>query len=1022
MCRMCIVDIDTGRGPGAAARVHDPGGRRHGGRHRVAGHARRRRTACSSSCSSTTRSTARCATRAASARCRTRRYAYGPGESRFVEEKRHFEKPIPISDLVLLDRERCILCDRCTRFADEVAGDPLIHFIEPGRPDRGQHLPRPPVRVVLQRQHRADLPGRRAHRPSRTGSRPGPWDLEQVESHLHDVLGRLPHRRRSRRRNRVLRYLGVDIDPVNWGWLCDKGRFDFEAVEPRRPPEPSRWSRDGDELVRGDVGRGARPRRPTPSHGRARQRRRRARRRARRRPPHQRGGLRLGEAGQGRARHRQRRLPARRRPAGRGRARPAPGHHRRRLRRRRHGACCSRPTSRRSCRSSSCGCATPCVEHGVKVVELSPAATGAHAATPPRRCATGPGEAGLGGARARRRRRRRAPLEGDAGRGAEAARSRASRSRSCSAGRRWPSRPTPIVDAAAALLDACPAAGSCPRCAGATCTARSTWAWRPGCCPAGSRSTTAGEWFARRVGRGAGRAPGLDATGHPHGRGRRRDRRARAARRRPARRLPRPRPRRAGRSPAPAPSSPSTRSSPSRSQQADVVLAAAGYAETGGHHHQHRGPGQPLDAEGHAAGHGPGRLDASPPSCAYRLGGRPRPRVGRGHLGRDRAARPVARGHHRRRARGRRRPRRRGRAARPRASSRRRRHAGLDRQPAPRSSTDGAGRRRRRGRGGRRRRRERPSEAASSRRRRRRRRAAPATAVGRAPARTLAVRRRGPSGRSRARPAVDAYSLRLVATRKLYDHGTARRSTRRRWPAWPPGRALRAQPRTTSTASGSPAGGRVTVVVAAGRVTARRRSPTPACPRARAAMCVNHGERRPAPTSSTPPQPVTDVRVETRRDRSAAGDPLLVGGRRPRRRPRSSSLKTVVVLRPAARRHDAHGLVRAQGHRRHAEPHRPQPGRPVRHPPDARRRHQALLQGGPAPRPGRPARLPAWRPYLSVVPAFLVVRGRPHRRRLQRRQATARSSIFGHDTFLQLADPPIGILFVLACRRSPSTA
>ena len=58
--------------------------------------------------------------------------AYGPGESRFVEEKRHKEKPIPISDLVLLDRERCILCDRCTRFAKEVAGDPLIHFINRG--------------------------------------------------------------------------------------------------------------------------------------------------------------------------------------------------------------------------------------------------------------------------------------------------------------------------------------------------------------------------------------------------------------------------------------------------------------------------------------------------------------------------------------------------------------------------------------------------------------------------------------------------------------------------------------------------------------------------------------------------------------------------------------------------------------------------------------------------------------------------------------------------------------------------
>ena len=56
--------------------------------------------------------------RGANARCRTQTLAFGPGESRFVEEKRHFTKPIPISELVLLDRERCIQCGRCTRFAD----------------------------------------------------------------------------------------------------------------------------------------------------------------------------------------------------------------------------------------------------------------------------------------------------------------------------------------------------------------------------------------------------------------------------------------------------------------------------------------------------------------------------------------------------------------------------------------------------------------------------------------------------------------------------------------------------------------------------------------------------------------------------------------------------------------------------------------------------------------------------------------------------------------------------------------
>ena len=46
--------------------------------------------------------------------------AFGPGESRFVEEKRHWEKPIHLSPLVQIDRERCIQCDRCTRFADEI--------------------------------------------------------------------------------------------------------------------------------------------------------------------------------------------------------------------------------------------------------------------------------------------------------------------------------------------------------------------------------------------------------------------------------------------------------------------------------------------------------------------------------------------------------------------------------------------------------------------------------------------------------------------------------------------------------------------------------------------------------------------------------------------------------------------------------------------------------------------------------------------------------------------------------------
>src|SRR5947208_9259146 len=54
--------------------------------------------------------------------------AYGPGGSRYVDSKRRYTKPVPISPLIKLDRERCVLCARCTRFADEIAGDPFIEL------------------------------------------------------------------------------------------------------------------------------------------------------------------------------------------------------------------------------------------------------------------------------------------------------------------------------------------------------------------------------------------------------------------------------------------------------------------------------------------------------------------------------------------------------------------------------------------------------------------------------------------------------------------------------------------------------------------------------------------------------------------------------------------------------------------------------------------------------------------------------------------------------------------------------
>src|SRR6478735_1588259 len=145
--------------------------------------------------------------------------AYGPGESRMVEEKRHKEKPIPISDLVLLDRERCILCDRCTRFASEVAGDPLIHFIHRGNDTEVNTFPDEPFASYFSGNTVQICPvGALTASSYRFKARP--WDLDTTESTCQQCsMGCRISIDSSR--DRVLRYSGVDIDPVNWGWLCD---------------------------------------------------------------------------------------------------------------------------------------------------------------------------------------------------------------------------------------------------------------------------------------------------------------------------------------------------------------------------------------------------------------------------------------------------------------------------------------------------------------------------------------------------------------------------------------------------------------------------------------------------------------------------------------------------------------------------------------------------------------------------------------------------------------------------------
>ena len=176
--------------------------------------------------------------------------AFGPGESRFVEEKRHFEKPIPISDNVYLDRERCILCDRCTRFADQVAGDPLIHFLDRGTRTQINTYPDRPFSSYFSGNTVQICPvGALTAVPYRFKARP--WDLTEVESTstLDSVGARITVQASH---NQVLRFLGVDADNVNWGWLSDKERFIFEAYNSdRRLTEPSALADDPNESAPG---------------------------------------------------------------------------------------------------------------------------------------------------------------------------------------------------------------------------------------------------------------------------------------------------------------------------------------------------------------------------------------------------------------------------------------------------------------------------------------------------------------------------------------------------------------------------------------------------------------------------------------------------------------------------------------------------------------------------------------------------------------------------------------------------
>ncbi len=161
----------------------------------------------------------------------------GRGETRFNLVKRTFPKPIALSTQVLLDRERCIQCTRCTRFADQIAGDPLIDLFERGAEEQigigeGQPFDSYFSGNTVQICPVGALTGAAYRFRSR------PYDLVSTPGVCEHCASGC-RQRTDHRRGRVMRRLAGDDPPVNEEWNCDKGRWAFSyATQPDRLATP----------------------------------------------------------------------------------------------------------------------------------------------------------------------------------------------------------------------------------------------------------------------------------------------------------------------------------------------------------------------------------------------------------------------------------------------------------------------------------------------------------------------------------------------------------------------------------------------------------------------------------------------------------------------------------------------------------------------------------------------------------------------------------------------------------------
>lgn len=161
----------------------------------------------------------------------------GRAESRFGGVKRTFPKPIPLSSEVLLDRERCVLCARCTRFSRQIAGDPMIELLERGALQQVGIADDEPFDSYFSGNTVQICPvGALTGAAYRFRARP--FDLVSTPSVCEHCAGGCAQRT-DHRRGTVLRRLAGDDPQVNEEWNCDKGRWAFTyATQPDRLETP----------------------------------------------------------------------------------------------------------------------------------------------------------------------------------------------------------------------------------------------------------------------------------------------------------------------------------------------------------------------------------------------------------------------------------------------------------------------------------------------------------------------------------------------------------------------------------------------------------------------------------------------------------------------------------------------------------------------------------------------------------------------------------------------------------------